>query len=468
MFYFKRSLKVALITMALSPLTQAEEVSKTEIEALKGTHTQFEQQYDQDKGMYGSYAEMQKAMTIPPTEVKYPATKTFTQEDAKMFREQNKYAEKLAEQIKDEPEWINQKDGWQDITKEVAETSDNRVQKRMKMLYPELKDKEFEIPTINADNSGPLRQGENLYFFVSSSIPHKQLYQVMQVAKESKGIVVLKGMLPETVNIMQTSMWIQALMKEFGDEKPPKVVIDPRLFAVFNITGAPSMVYVRGDHEVVISGTATPQWLIEKGRASTGYNDLGNLSTTYPIVEEDMIAMLQRKYEQIDWNKQKEIAKTNFFKRQTTHKFPVAEEDNYNEIDPRIIFIKDVRASDGKLMAKKGDVVNPLQNFNGQNRTLFIIDPRDERQKELLKDRLRKEGVGTPIVIVSHLDSKKQFKGIAELQEEFQHQIYMLQPAYIERFRIKHLPVRIDIVGGKGMWVQEYGTETLNHYKKGI
>lgn len=469
MFCFKQKFYLAFVALVITHNINATEVvSQTEVDALKGTHKQFENNYDEKKGMYGSYQNMQKEISVPPTEVKYPATRAFTQEDAKLFREQNEYVKKLSEQMKAQPEWMQQPDGWEDVAKEVSVQSDSRVEQRMRLLYPEMKDKPIEIPTGNGKLDGPLRPNENLYFFISSSIPPKELIALMEVAKKSGGTVVLRGILPDTVNIMQTSMWIQALMKQFDKGKPPKVVIDPRLFAVFNIKSAPSMVFQRGNVEVVINGTATPEWLIDKGRKATEYTDLGNISATYEVVEEDIIELLQRKYAEIDWDKQKNIARSNFFKRQSFARFPIADEDNFFELDPRIVFIKDVRAGNGKLMAKKGDVVNPLQNFEGQNRTLFIIDPRDERQKALVKDKLWKEGVGQPLIIVSHLDPEKQFQGIADLQDEFKHQIYMLQPAYIERFRISHLPVRIDIVGGKGMWMQEYGLVTLDKYNKGV
>ena len=34
--------------------------------------------------------------------------------------------------------------------------------------------------------------------------------------------------------------------------------------------------------------------------------------------------------------------------------------------------------------------------------------------------------------------------------------------SYVDRFKITALPIRIDKVGGKGIWIKEYGVGTLN------
>ncbi len=72
------------------------------------------------------------------------------------------------------------------------------------------------------------------------------------------------------------------------------------------------------------------------------------------------------------------------------------------------------------------------------------------------------------MVIVSHLDAEKQFEGISELQQELDSRIYMMQPSYIDRFKITSLPIRVDIIGGKGIWIHEYGVETLDQIHEQI
>ncbi|CAH1598730.1 hypothetical protein FWP33_08930 [Vibrio parahaemolyticus] len=465
MSYFKLGAISLLIasTGALAANTN-QEPSQAELDALRSTHAQFEALELDGESAYKKSKEYLDGISTSPKDIKYPGNVVFTKEDAKLFRESHKQALELGLVEKERPEWIDSSAGqWDQTVKEISGNAEGLVEKRIRMAYPDVSKKEVEVIRGNDPKNGFLSADEDLYLFITSAMRPSEISDVLVAAKNTGATVVLRGMLPNTSALTDTSRYLLKIIQEAKLEKsPPKIIIDPRLFNIFNIQSAPAMAYNRKAVSVTGHGLVAVDWFVEQGRTRASSESLGQLSATVDIVEEDLLALLQRKYQEIDWKKQRRKAISSFFARQTFEPFPVPKEDKDFELDPRIVFTKDVY-SGGKLLAKKGDVVNPLAGFEGMNRSLFIIDPRDPRQRSLVKDRLYKDSVGNPTIVVSHLDAQKQFKGIAELEREFEHKIYMLQPSYIERFRLSALPVRVDLVGGKGIWIKEYGAETLNN-----
>lgn len=464
MYYFKRPV-VSLLCLGFAyGAFASDEPTQAEIEALKSTHKQFEGLMLDGQSAYEASKHYLDGIAKEPTETplskKYPGSVIFTKEDAKIFREQDKVVKELVNKEEQRPEWTRDVSEYDALVQSIANSGRTKVEKRIAALYPDAKDKDVELVRGNSGKSSLLKDNEDLYYFITSGMDEQNIIDILVQAKRVGATVVIRGMLPNTKSLIDTSKWFMELFNKAEITVPPRVITDPRLFNAYNIKMAPAMVYMRGDVEVVALGSASPEWIVEIGREESGYKDLGNISQTVEIVEEDIIELLQRKYAEIDWKEQRKIAVKNYFAKLTFPTMPVPQEDSDYELDPRIVFTKDVYAGT-KLMARKGDVVNPLLGFEGVKHSLFIIDPRDERQKSLVKDRLWKDNKGNPIVIVSHLDAKKQFDGISELQQELDSRIYMMQPAYIDRFKITNLPIRVDIIGGKGIWIHEYGVETL-------
>lgn len=465
MSYFKLSLCIA-VALSGSALADNQTPTKTEIDALQSTHSQFENLLLDGESAYQKSKKYIDSISTNPnptsTSVKYPGTASFTKEDARLFRESVKQAQELGLEESNKKEWLKSTSTWDDMVNTIAVDTKTAVEKRIAMAYPQTQGGKVEVVRGNDADNSYLNGNEDLYLFITSSMNSSKISEILVAAKMTGGTVVLRGMIPNSNVLTDTSRYLLKILKIAKlDKDPPKVVIDPRLFNTFGIKYAPAMAYMNGSVEVVAHGVVSIDWFIEKARSKGTYTNLGMIGPTIDIVEEDILALLERKYKAIDWDKQRKKALSSFFAKQTFKQFPVSDEDKYYELDPRIIFTTDVYAGD-RLMAKKGDVVNPLEGFEGVKRSLFIIDPRDPRQRSLVKENLYKDSVGNPAILVSHLDASKQFDGINDLETEFDHKIYMLQNTYIDRFRITVLPIKVDVIGGKGIWIKEYGTETLN------
>ncbi|MCQ1060276.1 hypothetical protein LRP52_29230 [Photobacterium sp. ZSDE20] len=462
MQYYKKSIMTMAASLLLPIASHANQMSQAEREAFGAVHSQFENIDTTGKSSYQASQQWLDGLMVEPRKMndQYPVDAVFNREDIKLFTQR----ERVNQQIRQEeakPEWAQPVNShFTDLSQDIASDSLNKVENRIRELYPENQD----AVTVASGNAGTglLNQNENLYYFISTSLPKASLEQILYSVSHSGGTAVIRGFLPNTSHLRETMVYLKSIIDGMDVEQAPNIILDPRLFAVFGIQNAPAMVYTRDDVQVIAKGAATPEWMIEKGRDAGKSEDLGVISDLYEIVERDLIELMEERYAQIDWKKQQEQAISRFFARQTFPTFPVSETTKVFEVDPRVVFVKDVHTGNGEQLASKGDVVNPLQGFEGNNISLFVIDPRDDRQKTLVKERLYADAKGRPHVIVSHLDKDKKFDGIGDLQNELKTQIFMMQPNYVERFRIEHLPARIDIIGGRGMWMTEYGNDYLD------
>ncbi|AZL83436.1 hypothetical protein EIJ81_00790 (plasmid) [Aliivibrio salmonicida] len=453
---------IPLVLACFNSVANNVEPTNSEINALKGTHSQFQNiELNGDSSYHKSKGYLDSLSLAP--DVKYPSSVYFSREDAKMFNEQNKIIKELSQA--DAPKWINgNMESWETVATDIAEQSKSGVKRRIDMLYPDAKRLGKETQVVPGNNGkGLLKPDESLYYFISTSLPETSIKQILVSTQRSGGTAVIRGMLPNSETISDTMRYLAKLIKEAKLNPHPRIILDPRLFNAYSIDSAPAMVYSRGDVDVIAKGASTPEWIIDKGREASEYTDLGVISDVYDIVEKDLFLLIQEKIAKTDWEAKKKNTIHNFFKKQTFPTLSIAEKDSDYQLDPRIVFTKNIYSGSGQLLARKGDLVNPLNNFEGHNLSIYFIDPRDPRQKSLIKENLWKDAVGRPILIVNHLDADKGFKGIGELQKEVDHKIYMMGSQYIERFQLTHIPARVDIIGGKGMWMHEYGVDTVEN-----
>lgn len=122
--------------------------------------------------------------------------------------------------------------------------------------------------------------------------------------------------------------------------------------------------------------------------------DFGKMANTFEIKEEGFVAMMQRKLQAVDI--EKENAKiTKIAKERVTNPKPVplikkAEENRTFYFDPTYTLLEDIVLPNGQVLHKAGTKVNPLDHMK-LSRRMFFIDARDESQIEWLKRNLEKE-----------------------------------------------------------------------------
>lgn len=394
------------------------------------------------------------------------AAPTLTAEDMDMF-EQNK---KLIQQSKkmDAPGWLRQYDAnstventpegvkrWIPAAQRIGDDSHAFLEKTIQNTYNVVDKDKIRTIDMKPRPDSPLKENEELYYFVSFSQPVSELKDILKVASEVDARVILRGMRPEDRMVNQTAAAMYGIAKEFSPT--PKVSIDPRLHKVFGINQVPAMVYrnSKSNHTVSVNGVASLDWFLEKARDSKKTENLGAVSTTYDIIERDVIEEIQERVAAVDWDAKRRKAMNRYIQNLPDFLIPTAQEDAIYKIDPRVQFHKDVKAKDGTLLATKGQVVNPIDHFPGMSLTLYIFDGLSEQQRALVHEEI-KNGHGKIGLMTSRIDKEEGFKFISDLSKEYKQQVYMLQERMINRFQIRKLPVQIYLGNGE-IIVREYG-----------
>lgn len=363
----------------------------------------------------------------------------------------------------------SKRQAWIPAAKEIADEGRDFVLDTIQDVYDVTVDDRQRLKTIDDSirSDSPLQDGEQLYYFVSSSQPKSELVDIMQTSAMVDARIVLKGMRPQDTMVNQTARAFIQLGKHI---RPlPKVSIDPRLYTVFNIEQAPSMVYRKGNKYVFLSGVTGVDWFLEQARqAGEGKTDLGNYSTTYDVVERDMIAEMKARTAAIDWESKKKKVVENFVKRLPVFTFPVAQEDHQYQIDPRIRVKNDILAKDGTLIAKGGTVINPTESDYGLKTSLFVFNAKSDLQRALVKKKLAQTD-GLINLLITEIDKERGLDFIGDLERELNYPVFMLQERMIHRFQLRHVPSLVEVGDGK-IIVSEYGmpkqrealTETIN------
>ena len=124
---------------------------------------------------------------------------------------------------------------------------------------------------------------------------------------------------------------------------------------------------------------------------SVSAKDFGNRGANYPVAEESILLMFQKKLGDIDLKKEEERMRR-IAEERVKNPAPVsgivpAKETREFWHDPTYILTEDAVLPCGQVLYKAGTRVNPLDYMN-LDRRLFFIDGREEKQVEWLKGQL--------------------------------------------------------------------------------
>ena len=124
---------------------------------------------------------------------------------------------------------------------------------------------------------------------------------------------------------------------------------------------------------------------------SVSAKDFGNRGTNYPVAEESILLMFQKKLGALDLKKEEERMRKAAEER-VKNPAPVsgivpAKETREFWHDPTYILTEDAVLPCGRVLYRAGTAVNPL-DYMDLDRRLFFVDGREEKQVEWLKSRL--------------------------------------------------------------------------------
>lgn len=318
-------------------------------------------------------------------------------------------------------------------------------------------------PSIESLKKQAIDANGEVLIFASFGMPDFTMRSVLVAAAESavKTTIVFRGLKDESVDIRDASRAIRQAIVDAGLDKSPHVIIDPRLFNTYSIDVAPTMLFRQGGKVVTATGLESIEDFVSQSKSMIQSGSLGTLSDTYNITEMDMLELIQKKLKTINWEDKKGEAIQRFVNRKEVALTESAkDEDVRYRIDPRVRFTKDQTTPDGKYFAKAGDVVDPTALLTFETR-LLMVDPSSEHQLKWLNDELKTEPNKQIYILLSSLPAGNDLTEFGRLQTKFGRRLYLMQPNMITRFKLQHLPVRVDLLKGE-IRVTEIGQRALN------
>ena len=174
--------------------------------------------------------------------------------------------------------------------------------------------------------------------------------------------------------------------------------------------------------------------------------DFGVLGNTWPIIEQDIRAMMVESAARTDWSDTKDAVKASaetYAARLPKRKLPVADRTQTVWMDPSIEIKSDIQApvtqTSGALawqtLLPKGTRVNPLATVHPVT-AMFLFDGSDPDQLKLVQQVLSREPNRIVPVEAGAGDLKKS-------TEALQRAVFYASDAMVERFNVKYLPTLI-------------------------
>jgi len=374
-----------------------------------------------------------------------------TDEDMEIVRKSKEIAESA--QAAEMPDWLR-----------TDNAKFSAAHQEAKELVQQLQQTDPTMKRMNELAKAKTRfSNQKVVVFASRSLGSQGLKDLLDMASGNPDVLVVFRGIPENANLGEAMLEIQQMAAE--RDPVPNIVINPVLFTEYNVTSVPTII-VRKEQSVLpgelpeevarVAGLSNPAWLLRQVEAGTD-GDLGVRGPVENISEPDLIELMKKRFAKIDWEEQKRGAVKNFWNKQNFRELPEAHKDRVRELDPTVYISEDITAPDGTLIAKQGDLINPL-DVAPFTQAVVVLDPLDEDQVARVKEALPRinqvPGVTRITYIVTRLDREEGWDSYTKTTDTFDAPVFLLTPDVAQRFELEYVP-SIITAQGKRFVVEE-------------
>ncbi|WP_199099872.1 TrbC family F-type conjugative pilus assembly protein [Dyella sp. ASV21] len=306
----------------------------------------------------------------------------------------------------------------------------------------------LNLPSPVAQKPGVAKQAPNVKYriYLSQSMGDAAVREAMMdaVGREDTMLIFRGPKKGQTVNQLQ--LWLGNMVKDRVQkaEPLPNIFVDPTAFSDHDITVVPTVERVDESGKTIASvrGLFDTAWLeTEVARGAKG--DLGARGKTFPVAEIDLLAAMQEKVKNFDWEAWKQKAAADYWKKAPFTELPRATEARVRQIDPTVVVPKDIIAPNGTVVARAGDTFNPLDSM-GFHQKLLIFDATDKAQLEYARKFL-KDAAGTRVTLITTTMNRDEgFDGYVEMENELEHPVYMLNAPVRDTFHVEMVPTTVE------------------------
>ncbi|MEM8759036.1 MAG: TrbC family F-type conjugative pilus assembly protein [Pseudomonadota bacterium] len=280
------------------------------------------------------------------------------------------------------------------------------------------------------------RPGPRYVVFASRALGDVVLAGLTEkLADRDDTVIVLRGLAPgETIGDLARA-WLES-----AGGLP--AVIDPRPFRDHGVEAVPAVLDSWTGR--LVHGTADPDYAATRA-------DGDRVGPTVAILERDIAELAVARLASIDWQARAREAVARFWDRAPLQPMTPAREDRTRVLDTRIRLGRDFALPDGTVLARAGDVIDPM-GVQPLTLTLIVFDARSETEIALVERELAY--AARPVLMISDLDRDKGWAVLARLEQRFGRPVYLLTPELRHRFRLRHT---VSVVTGRdgGVEVRE-------------
>ncbi|WP_240029470.1 TrbC family F-type conjugative pilus assembly protein [Klebsiella pneumoniae] len=218
--------------------------------------------------------------------------------------------------------------------------------------------------------------GDFYYVLVSSSLSDDEIRNILSQYKNRKDVALVIRGVKDKKNILKELTHWQQLVLDSGSSTP--INLDPTIFKSYSVTSVPTIIHEKDGKLVArVSGISNIAYMKDK------QGDLGTAGPTKDISEISLLDIIEERIKNLDFDKMKNEALNNYWKKQKFENFPDALKRNQKTINPSVVIPQDILAPDGQVIAKKGRI-NPLEVIPFRLKLIFF-DARSDWQALLNK-----------------------------------------------------------------------------------
>lgn len=297
------------------------------------------------------------------------------------------------------------------------------------------------------------KYSDGVFVFVSVSMGAPAIRSALELAVNQPVSLVFRG-LEEGETIPSWSLSMQKIVLDIDPVNIPNVLLDPTLFTNHNITHVPTMILMKDGKQISkVSGSYNPDYLIRRqaeGRVGT-LPPAGNI---LPIAEPDLLVQMQEKLADYDIDAAKRRSVANYWKKATFLPLPAAKQDETRYLDPTVEFYEDIISPDNRVVAKKGDRVNPL-SLTSFLSTVYVFDVTNEAERKFVKEQTS-NNAGSSIMITTTFDREGSWEGIVDVETQLEGPVYLLTRDVKDRFDVRVTPTVISAADNQFKITEHY------------
>lgn len=274
--------------------------------------------------------------------------------------------------------------------------------------------------------------------FVSWSLGEQEVKDILLRYNGNKSVELVFRGIPEGMPFPQALSKLQKLALETKSDTP--VLINPVVFSEAGVTVVPQIRKLENGNSTYIVGGTTSILAADNEFSVRKKPDLGSIGPTEVISERDLIEVLKDRLAKLDFNELKDKATKRFWDKQMFVDLPTATVHRVRKLNPTVTVPEDMTATDGSVIHKAGDQINPL-SIRPFTQRLVIIDPVDPLQVALAKAEVEKNANHQNVVVIlTRVDRALGWDGFTTVQDQIGRAVYLLQDDVRTRFSIDYVP----------------------------